>query len=68
MSGTLIFKGEVYQKGISQFTVRYRHDKEILPSMKIRYKSDLYDIIDVDNVNEANEFIKLMGQVITNGS
>jgi len=68
MSGTQMFKaGKLFDKSITKFVIRYRRDKTITDTMRIRYKNDFYEIIDVNNVSESNEYVEIMGQVILNG-
>lgn len=68
MSGTQMYKaGALYDKSITRFVIRYRRDKELKTTMRIRYKNDLFQIIDINNYNENNEFIEIMGQVVLNG-
>lgn len=65
MSGTEIYKaGTDYSKVITRFVIRYRKDKVMTTDMKIRYKDKLYNITYVNNYNESNEFIELIGEVI----
>jgi hypothetical protein len=35
--------------------------------MRVRYKTGLFKIIDINNIDEVNEFIEITGEVVTNG-
>jgi SPP1 family predicted phage head-tail adaptor len=68
MSGSQIFKaGALFDKSITTFIVRFRYDKIVTDNMRIIYKNDLYQIIDVNNYSESNQFVEITGQVILNG-
>lgn len=65
VSGTEITKaGGDFSKKLTRFIVRYRKDKEIDTSMKILYKDISYNIKYINNYNESDEFLELIGEAI----
>lgn len=53
----LIRYGKLGAEAISKFTIRYR--KDLTESMKITYGGHDFNILHIDNVDEANLFIVL---------
>lgn len=68
MSGTEVFRsGANYSKVMTRFLVRYRKDKITTTDMKIRFNNKLYNITYVNNYNESNEFVEMIGEVVDIG-
>lgn len=65
ISGTEVFKASAdYSKVVTRFIVRFRKDKEYTTEMLIKYKSNTYNIIYVNNYNESSEFIEIVAEVV----
>ena len=65
ISGTEVFKANAdYNKVVTRFIVRFRKDKQYTTDMQIKYKSNTYNIIYVNNYNESSEFIEIVAEVV----
>ncbi|MCD3217880.1 phage head closure protein [Clostridium botulinum C] len=65
MSGTETFKNKSdYSKKTTRFIIRYRKDKQITTKHTILFNNKYYNIVYVNDYNESNEFIELVGELI----
>ncbi|KEH88961.1 hypothetical protein Z967_11895 [Clostridium novyi A str. 4540] len=65
MSGTEIFKSKSdYSKKTTRFIIRYRKDKQITTKHTILFNNKYYNIVYVNDYNESNEFVELVGELV----
>lgn len=75
VSGTEIFKsGRDFSEVMTRFLIRYRKDKVIDTTMQIKFGKRIvdsspvdvfYNIRYVNNYNFSNEFLEIIGEVVT---
>lgn len=62
---TLIANGSDFEKATTNFTIRYPAQVEITRKDKIHFKGKEYEILYLNNVNEANVLLEIQAKEVT---
>lgn len=62
---TLIANGSDFEKAYTNFTIRYPVTTAITRDMIIEYKSKIYEIQYLNNVNEADTLLEIQAKEVT---
>lgn len=62
---TLIVNNSDFEKALTNFTIRYPQTAAINRDMRINYRGKVYEILYLNNVNEANVLLEIQAKEIT---
>lgn len=62
---TLIVNNTDFEKALTNFTIRYPQTAAITRDMRINYRGKVYEILYLNNVNEANVLLEIQAKEIT---
>ena len=62
---TLIVNNTDFEKALTNFTIRYPQTAAINRDMRINYRGKVYEILYLNNVNEANVLLEIQAKEIT---
>jgi SPP1 family predicted phage head-tail adaptor len=61
----LIVNNTDFEKALTNFTIRYPQTAKINRDMRINYRGKVYEILYLNNVNEANVLLEIQAKEIT---
>ena len=62
---TLIVNNSDFEKALTNFTIRYPQTAAINRDMRINYRGKVYEILYLNNVDEANVLLEIQAKEIT---
>lgn len=62
---TLIVNNSDFEKALTNFTIRYPQAAAITRDMRINYRGKIYEILYLNNVDEANVILEIQAKEIT---
>ena len=62
---TLIVNNTDFEKALTNFTIRYPQTVTITRDMRINYRGKVYEILYLNNENEANVLLEIQAKEIT---
>ena len=62
---TLIVNNSDFEKALTNFTIRYPQTVTITRDMRINYKNKVYEILYLNDIDEANVLLEIQAKEIT---